>query len=238
MVLLGFACSQGPANRRRRQPLRVRVISPHPMNPYNTLTDKLRRFAAGAPAGTPNRIGKILGARAGRIDVRYRENKRWQASRISTPESASNSILRCLSATRRSSPKKSARHFPRSRTRRSFSKKKMPAPVHRHFDPRDVLREWNGKTRFNVRICANSMRDLARASRLLDLPGVTLHRYPRNHHHVALPRAPGMPAAATQAGKLGPRRRHRAGTADFDIRWRSQRNAGRSETTAMAQSKA
>lgn len=57
--------------------------------------------------------------------------------------------------------------------------------MHRYFDPRDVLREWNGKTRFNVRICANSMRDLARASRLLDLPGVTLHRYPCIHNHVA-----------------------------------------------------
>ena len=62
---------------------------------------------------------------------------------------------------------------------------RLPAAVRRYLDLREVLGKWNGKTRFNIHVCADSVRDLARANRLQGLPGVTLHRYGCNHHRVA-----------------------------------------------------
>jgi hypothetical protein len=63
---------------------------------------------------------------------------------------------------------------------------RLPERVHRYFDLRNVLKEWNGKTRYNLHVCEKSEADFRRANRLLDLPGVTIHRYPCSHHRVAI----------------------------------------------------
>lgn len=61
---------------------------------------------------------------------------------------------------------------------------RVPAPARAYFDLRDVLRESNGKTSYNIHVCAQAPSDLARAMRLEGLPGVRIHRYACNHHRV------------------------------------------------------
>lgn len=60
----------------------------------------------------------------------------------------------------------------------------LPPQAQRYFDLCEVLREWNGHTRYNIHVCANSPRELKRAARLEGLPGVTVHRHPCDTHRV------------------------------------------------------
>jgi hypothetical protein len=46
------------------------------------------------------------------------------------------------------------------------------------------MREWNGRTRYNIHVCANSPREMKRALRMEGLPGVTVHRHPCDTHRV------------------------------------------------------
>ena len=62
----------------------------------------------------------------------------------------------------------------------------VPPAARVYFDLREVLRESNGKTSYNLHVCAQSAPDLARALRLEGLPGVTIHRYPCAHHRVVV----------------------------------------------------
>ncbi len=62
----------------------------------------------------------------------------------------------------------------------------VPSAARAYFDLREVLRESNGKTAYNLHVCAQSPRDLARALRLDGLPGVTIHRHPCAHHRVGV----------------------------------------------------
>ncbi|HEV8502259.1 MAG TPA: hypothetical protein VGR63_11800 [Casimicrobiaceae bacterium] len=60
----------------------------------------------------------------------------------------------------------------------------LPPQAHRYFNLSHVLREWNGRTRYNIHACANSPREMKRAMRLEGLPGVTIHRHPCDTHRV------------------------------------------------------
>ena len=62
----------------------------------------------------------------------------------------------------------------------------VAAPARAYFDLRNVLHESNGKTKFNLHVCAQSAVDMARAVRLEGLPDVTLHRHACDHHRVAV----------------------------------------------------
>jgi hypothetical protein len=62
----------------------------------------------------------------------------------------------------------------------------VPPAARAYFDLRQVLRRSNGKTAYNLHVCAQSVRDLARAMRLDGLPGVTIHRHPCAHHRVGV----------------------------------------------------
>ena len=58
--------------------------------------------------------------------------------------------------------------------------------VRAYLDLRQVLQVSNGKTRYNLHVCAQSAVDVARAVRLEGLPGVVMHRHPCDHHRVAV----------------------------------------------------
>ncbi len=62
----------------------------------------------------------------------------------------------------------------------------VPATAHPYFDLRQVLGQSNGRTLYNLHVCSQSARDLARAIRLDGLPGVTIHRHQCNHHRVVV----------------------------------------------------
>ena len=62
----------------------------------------------------------------------------------------------------------------------------VPARARAYFDLRNILRESNGKTKFNLHVCAQSASDMARAVRLEGLPDVTLHRHACDHHRVGV----------------------------------------------------
>lgn len=62
----------------------------------------------------------------------------------------------------------------------------VPASVRAYFDLRKILGKSNGKTLYNLHVCAQSAPDLARAVRLEGLPGVTIHRHECDHHRVAI----------------------------------------------------
>lgn len=62
----------------------------------------------------------------------------------------------------------------------------VPATARAYYDLRNVLRQPNGKTRYNLHVCAQSAPDMARAVRLEGLPGVTIHRHACDHHRVAV----------------------------------------------------
>ena len=62
----------------------------------------------------------------------------------------------------------------------------VAASVRACLDLRKVLQVSNGKTRYNLHVCAQSAVDVARAVRLEGLPGVVIHRHPCDHHRVAV----------------------------------------------------
>lgn len=62
----------------------------------------------------------------------------------------------------------------------------LPATAHAYFDLRKVLGQSNGRTVYNLHVCAQSASDLARAMRLDGLPGVTIHRHACSHHRVVV----------------------------------------------------
>lgn len=62
----------------------------------------------------------------------------------------------------------------------------LPASARAYYDLREVLRESNGRTAYNLHVCARSPPDMARALRLDGLPGVTIHRHDCDHHRVVV----------------------------------------------------
>jgi hypothetical protein len=63
---------------------------------------------------------------------------------------------------------------------------RLPASAHAYYDLREVLREPNGKTAYNLHACARSEPDMARVLHLDGLPGVTIHRHDCDHHRVVV----------------------------------------------------
>lgn len=63
---------------------------------------------------------------------------------------------------------------------------RLPGPARAYFDLREVLREHNGKTAYNLHVCAQSESDLVRTLHLDGVPGVTIHRHACNHHGVVV----------------------------------------------------
>lgn len=63
---------------------------------------------------------------------------------------------------------------------------RVPAPARAYYDLREILRDYNGRTAYNLHVCAQSEPDLARTLRLDGLPGVTIHRHACNHHGVVV----------------------------------------------------
>jgi hypothetical protein len=63
---------------------------------------------------------------------------------------------------------------------------RVPAAARAYFDLREVLREYNGKTAYNLHVCAQSESDMARTLLLDGLPGVTIHEHGCNHHAVVV----------------------------------------------------
>ncbi|HEY7945627.1 MAG TPA: hypothetical protein VIH15_14080, partial [Casimicrobiaceae bacterium] len=61
----------------------------------------------------------------------------------------------------------------------------VPPAARAYFDLSKVLPQWNGRTLYNLHVCARSAPDLSRALRLEGLPGVTIHRYDCDSHSVA-----------------------------------------------------
>ncbi|MGH8712794.1 MAG: hypothetical protein ACREYB_02180 [Casimicrobiaceae bacterium] len=63
---------------------------------------------------------------------------------------------------------------------------RVPAKARSYFDLRQVLRQSNGRTRYNLHVCARSAPDLTRALHLEGLPSVTIHRHDCDNHAVAV----------------------------------------------------
>ncbi|HEY2862402.1 MAG TPA: hypothetical protein VGK37_02110 [Casimicrobiaceae bacterium] len=63
---------------------------------------------------------------------------------------------------------------------------RLPGPARAYFDLREVLRNHNGKTAYNLHVCAQSESDMARTLLLDGLPGVTIHAHACNHHGVVV----------------------------------------------------
>jgi len=62
----------------------------------------------------------------------------------------------------------------------------LPENLGKYLDLRQVLAQGNGKTRFNLHVCAKSPWDMERAMYLRGEPQVSIHTFPCDHHLVAI----------------------------------------------------
>ena len=60
----------------------------------------------------------------------------------------------------------------------------VPDASRKYYDLRNVLRDWNGKTAYNIHVCAQSAPDVYRASLIDGLPGVSVHRHGCGSHRI------------------------------------------------------